>query len=306
MCYSAQVYAEVRKLERTLGVKIDPDWYAAEFWTGRGKAPGKRPRMPRAMEREALAHAPADIQRAVREADQAEIHQLTAELFKQRARVVTAERSLKTRDTKKAREDVRIGSDKVAAAQRRLEELKSAAAGDRGRIYPGHYAMVVVREAHGYVARPMRYRCRLPGWTEAVERKYPGTYNARRDRLEASWGRVFGHSHGVVVATAFYEHVDRDGQDQVVEFRPDDGRDMIAACLWTRTTERDGAALYSFAAVTDDPPPEVLAAGHDRCIVPIRRGRLDDWLTPDPSNLAGLYDVLDDRERPHYAHREAA
>lgn len=306
MCYSAMVYAEVRKLERTLGVKIDPDWYAAEFWTKRGKDPGKRPRMPRALEREALAQAPTDIQEAIGEADQAEIHALTEELFKQRARVVAAERSLKTKETKKAREDVRIGSDKVAAAQRRLDELKAADAGNRGRIYPGHYALVVVREGGRHVARPMRYRCRLPGWTEAVERKYPGTYNARRDRLEASWGRVFGHTHGVVVARAFYEHVERDGQDQVLEFRPSDGRDMIAACLWTRTMERDGTELYSFAAVTDDPPPEVLDAGHDRCIVPIRRERLVDWLRPDASNLARLYDVLDDRERPYYEHREAA
>jgi hypothetical protein len=31
---------------------------------------------------------------------------------------------------------------------------------------------------------PMRYQCRMPGWTPAVERKYPGTYNARRDKLE--------------------------------------------------------------------------------------------------------------------------
>lgn len=27
------------------------------------------------------------------------------------------------------------------------------------------------------------YQCRLPGWNEAMERKYPGTYNARRDNL---------------------------------------------------------------------------------------------------------------------------
>jgi hypothetical protein len=26
MCYSAMVYAEIGKLERKLGIKIDPDW----------------------------------------------------------------------------------------------------------------------------------------------------------------------------------------------------------------------------------------------------------------------------------------
>ena len=307
MCYSAMVYAEIKQLERKLGIKVDPDWYAEEFWIKKGKDPYKRPRMLRALELAALSDAPPQIRAAIREADQAEINQLTQEAFKQRKRVADAERSLLAKETKKAREDVRIGSNKVEAAMRRLDELrKPASASGLGRIYPGYYALVLVREGDRYVVRPMRYQCRLPGWTEAVERKYPGTYNARRDKLESSWGKVFGHTHGVVLASAFYEHVEQDGQDVVLEFKPSDESDMIAACLWTRTTERDGTPLYSFAAVTDDPPEEVLAAGHDRCIIPIKRERLDTWLTPDPADLATLYAVLDDRERPYYEHRLAA
>lgn len=306
MCYSAMVQAEIRKLERTLGVKIDPDWYVEEFWIKRGKDPHKRKRMPRAGEREALAHAPPEIQAAIRASDQAEIDHLTREMFSQRARVVAAERSLQSKETKKAREDVRIGTAKVEAARNRLDELKTGGGGGLGRIYPGYYCPVVLCEDGRYVARLMRYQCRLPGWTEAVERRYPGTYNARRDRLEQSWGQVFGHSHGVVVATAFYEHVEQDGRNRILEFRPSDGRDMIAACLWTRSTGPDGSWLYSFATVTDEPPPEIAAAGHDRCIVPIRRERVEDWLMPDPGDLAVLYDVLDDRERPYFEHREAA
>lgn len=34
---------------------------------------------------------------------------------------------------------------------------------------------------------PMRYQCRLPGWNEIIERKFPSTYNARRDNLEKTW-----------------------------------------------------------------------------------------------------------------------
>jgi putative SOS response-associated peptidase YedK len=81
---------------------------------------------------------------------------------------------------------------------------------------------------------------------------------------------------------------------------------MIAACLWTRTTERDGSELYSFAAITDTPPAEVAAAGHDRCIVPIKAENLEAWLTPDAGNLAAMHAILDDRERPYYEHRAAA
>ena len=307
MCYSALVYAEIRKLERTLGIKIDPDWYVEEFWIRKGKDPGKRRKMPRAVELEAMALAPPGIAAAVAAADQAEIDQLTQLAFAQRKRVADAERSLQARETRKAREDIRIGTGKVEAAMRRLEELrKPPADAGRGRIYPGYWVPVVIREGGRYVARLMRYQCRLPDWTEAIERKYPGTYNARRDKLETSWGKVFGHGHGVMVASAFYEHVDRDGKDQVLEFRPSDGRDMIAACLWTRTVEQDGSELYSFAAITDTPPAEVAAAGHDRCIVPIKAQNLEAWLTPDAGSLAAMHAILDDRERPYYEHRAAA
>lgn len=54
------------------------------------------------------------------------------------------------------------------------------------------------------------------------------------------------------------------------------------------------------------PPPEVLMAGRDRCIVPIKSENVDASLNPDPSNLAAQYAILDDRERPYYEHRLAA
>jgi hypothetical protein len=33
--------------------------------------------------------------------------------------------------------------------------------------------------------------------------------------------------------------------------------------------------LWSFAAITDEPPQEVAAAGHDRCIIPIKEEHLN-------------------------------
>ena len=57
---------------------------------------------------------------------------------------------------------------------------------------------------------------------------------------------------------------------------------------------------------SDEPPPEVAAAGHDRCIIPIRPEDIDAWLNPHPANLAAQYSILDHRERPYYEHRKAA
>jgi putative SOS response-associated peptidase YedK len=81
---------------------------------------------------------------------------------------------------------------------------------------------------------------------------------------------------------------------------------MLVACLWSRWTAPGEPDLLSFAAITDEPPAEVAAAGHDRCIIPIREENLERWLRPDRRNLAALYATLDDRERPYYEHRLAA
>lgn len=77
-------------------------------------------------------------------------------------------------------------------------------------------------------------------------------------------------------------------------------------CLWSRWTAPGEPDLLSFAAITDEPPPEIAAAGHDRCIIPIKPENVDAWLNPDRSNLEAMYAILDDRDRPYYEHRLAA
>jgi putative SOS response-associated peptidase YedK len=164
----------------------------------------------------------------------------------------------------------------------------------------------------------MRYQCRLAGKPALHDIKFPGTYNARRDNLEGFWKGIFGVTHGILVANAFYENVNRhrmegralrDGEDVqniILEFNPQPRQPMLAACLWSHWTGPDAPDLLSFAAITDEPPPEVAAAGHDRCIIPIKPQHIEAWLNPQPGELAAQYAILDDRERPYYEHRLAA
>lgn len=185
------------------------------------------------------------------------------------------------------------------------------------RIYPMYYAPVMVWEQGRRVVKPMRYHCRPAGKPAFYDSKYLGCYNARRDNLEGFWKGPFGHTHGIVLATAFYENVSRHRLEQrdlaagereqnvVIEFRPRPEHLMHVACLWSRWTGPDGEELLSFAAITDEPPPEVSAAGHDRCIIPIRPENLDAWLNPQ-GDLDRAYAILDDRERPYYEHLLAA
>ena len=64
---------------------------------------------------------------------------------------------------------------------------------------------------------------------------------------------------------------------------------MLVASLWSKRTGKDEPVLLLFVAITDDPPAEVLAAGHERCIVPIKHEHIDAWLNPDPKNLPAMY-----------------
>jgi putative SOS response-associated peptidase YedK len=260
--------------------------------------------------------AEREIAALIAEGDAEEAHALEAELFKQKTRLTNAERSLRTKPTKKAAEDKRIAINKIDRAQHNLDDLRrKEPLPDDARIFPGQYATVMILQDGKRTLVPMRYQCRLPGWNQVMERKFPGTYNARRDNLEKTWGKLFGYRHGIMVVNAFYENVSRHRMEHrelapgekdenvVLEFRPNPPHDMLVACLWS-FDERDG--LYSFAAITDEPPREIAAAGHDRCIIPIKREHLDAWLNPDSADLTALHAILDDRDRPYYEHTALA
>jgi len=284
--------------------------YVKTFWIEKGRTPfRKRPKVPRAMEIEILRDGPAELADYVREWDRLEMADLEQEVWKQKRRVADAERALESKVTKKAQEDVRIGSDKMSKALARIEALKrTEPTASDSRMYPGYWVPVLVMEGGQLVLKPMRYQCRLPGWTEAVERKYPGTYNARRDKLESAWKDLFGHQHGLIIADVFYENVNGpDGQNRVLAFTPRDRESMLIACLWNQSPgQRGEPEFYSFAAITDEPEPEVSEAGHDRTIINIKPDYIADWLNPQAGDLQKLYRIFDDKRHPFYEHRVAA
>lgn len=310
MCYSAQVWQRYREYVKRFGAEIDINEFVRRYGA---RIEGAKERIPLGLDKEFLADpapAVAPIQALIRDWNAAETQRLERELFSQRRRVAEAERSLLARETKKAREDVRIGTTKGDAARRRLEDLRRTEPKARdSRIFPGWFTPVLVVQDGKRVLVPMRYQCRPAGKPSHYDRRYPGTYNARRDNLEGFWDGQFGHTHAIMIAERFYENVEAaDGSNRVLEFTPADGEPMLVACLWSRWTDPKGKEpdLLSFAAITDEPPPEVAEAGHDRCIVPLKPEHLDVWLQPEGRPLDELYAILDDRHRPYYEHRQAA
>lgn len=319
MCYSAHIIADYRRYVRMFGAHLSVREFVELFWH---RSRGTKVPIPKAME-DAFAEPASDAERDIKAMiDRFAAEQETRfqqELFKQRTRLVEAERKIASRPTKAAAESRRIAGDKIEWLVGKLADLRrKEPKDDDSRIFPGHYAPVMVMENGRRVMKPMRYQCRPAGKPANFDARFPRTYNARRDNLEGFWKDLFGYSHGVVIANAFYENVNRhrmEGRELapgesvenvVLEFRPRPTQDMLVACLWSRWTSPGEPELLSFAAITDEPPPEVAAAGHDRCIIPIRPEHVDAWLSPDASNLGSLHKILDDRERPFYEHRLAA
>jgi putative SOS response-associated peptidase YedK len=319
MCYSAQIQADYRRYVRTFGAHMDIEEFARLYFE---RAEGSKAKIPKAVDdafREPQTDAESEIRALIDRYNQDQTTKLEQELFKQRTRLADDERTLKSKVTKAATESVRIATAKIEASLRRLEDINRTEPEPRdSRIFPGTYAPVLVMENGRYVVKPMRYQCRVAGKPANYDVKYPGTYNARRDNLEGFWKPCFGYTHGVLLVDVFYENVkkakyentllethDRD-ENVVLEFRPSNGQFMHVACLWSRWTAPRQPDLLSFAAITDVPPPEVEAAGHDRCIVPIKVENIEAWLNPSQSNLNAMYAILDDRDRPYYEHRLAA
>ncbi|CAM2198555.1 Abasic site processing protein (plasmid) [Paraburkholderia kururiensis] len=319
MCYSAQIEADYKKYVRTFGAHMSIREFARLY---RERISDSTIHIPKAVDRwfaDPASEGEREIAELIARFNLEQSGKLEQEMFKQRKRLADAERSLLVKQTKSANESRRIAKDKIEALLRRLDDLRRIEPRDRdARIFPGHYVPVIIMEDGQRVVKPMRYQCRPAGKPAFYDRKFPATYNARRDSLERFWKGLFGRHHGLMVINAFYENVSRARMEHrelqagerdenvVLEFRPSPSTTMLVACLWSHWQSPGEPDLLSCAAITDEPPPEVAAAGHDRCVIPVRQENMDAWLTPSPGDLQAQYAILDDRERPYYEHRLAA
>ncbi|MBL6752216.1 MAG: hypothetical protein ISP90_16980 [Nevskia sp.] len=116
MCYSAQAWAAYQRYVREFGAHIAFQDFV-RIYGHRGIDP--RIRIPKAMDA-AFAHPQTAEERRVKalinEWDAGQARKLEADLFKQRARLVDAERKLKAKPTKAAAESKRIAAEKISWA----------------------------------------------------------------------------------------------------------------------------------------------------------------------------------------------
>jgi putative SOS response-associated peptidase YedK len=319
MCYSVRVRQNLKHLSRRYEAEVD--WEAFED-AYRRRAEGEDIKMSRDLQRN-FTNPDTDIQKRtagyIAQYLKAKKTEWESEVFAQKRRIAVAEEALAKKETKKAREDIRIGTAKSQGLLERLADLRRIEPNNEdARIFPMMYAPVLIRENDTTIIRPMRYACRLAGKPADYDKRFPGTYNARRDSLDDYWSKVYGQHHAVTVISGFYENVqlhvyehrelapDEKAENLVLEFDPQPSSDMLVACIWDWWTKPNEPELYSFAAITDEPLPEVAATGHQRTIITIQEQYLSEWLAPGALSKERLEHILSDKEAPYYVHQIAA
>lgn len=326
MCYSALVNQHAKNLGLTYKARIQIDMFDDIF---KGRLDGNGAKISAAMEAPFLEKpkSPVELRIAknIRAFHAAEIKKSTKELEAQELRLATAEKSLAGKVTKKAQNDQRIATNKIEKLRYKIERLKSGKLSESdSRIYPGQYAPLVFEQDGERWVAPFRYLLRPKGHPEDFDRRYSGCYNARRDNLAGNfWKPIFGRNHGILEIKSFWENVakeeyekrqrrklkalkgDADSENIILRFDPTGLDKMIVPCIFDFNTEGD-FPLQSFALITDEPNPEIAAAGHDRTPIIMKPEHLDRWLKTPTQDLKSFNIVFDDKQPTFFEHEVAA
>ena len=140
MCYSALVEAAYQEYVRRFGADVSIKEFVKLY---AGRHGGEPIRVPKAMDAAfARPHTPdeREIHALIQAHDTAQVATLEQTLFKQKKRLADAERSLQSKSTKKALEDQRIATTKIAWAKGKLADIK------RSEFGVGGYAPAVSDE----------------------------------------------------------------------------------------------------------------------------------------------------------------
>lgn len=301
MCYSSLVNRALKKTAARYGAKINVDAFV-DLYRMRASDPSLK--IPAGMDACTIdvgGMAGKTIEQYIREFSTTENARTQQALEDLHAEITELEQRLKVKVTK-------TGQTQLEAKLRKRAKLSAAASkpsGENYRIYPFYFAPVIIASGDTRALVPMRYRV-LPRTGVEVPSQY-NVFNARRDSLMSArnWKPLFGQQHAIFPFSQFYEWVERDGRKIELSFAPDGYSEMWAASLYEESKTEHGV-IRSFAMVTDEPPAEVAAAGHDRCPVFLQESLFDEWLIPTRHSPAELDALLEHKQPTYYSNALAA
>jgi putative SOS response-associated peptidase YedK len=332
MCYSAMVEQNAKKLALRYKARIQTELYADLF---KRRLTGEKLYLNKGFESAFLlgkdsgaGFAPGEIEKQVDHDIRAwhaqQVTELEQAIFTQKKRLADALRSLEVKTTKKAQNDERIAKNKIDKYLSDLDKHRHLSAQSEStsdnRIFPLHYASVLALDGAGNkIVLPVRYLMRPADKDESFDVKFNGCYNARLDSLDRVpwWKQTLGKHHGIMLVRKFYENVATETylknfelkndavkkkKNLVLCFEPENVEFMFIPVLWDIWKKPGHPTLYSGALITDEPAPEIAAAGHDRTPIFLQEAAIDDWLHC-AGPMTEIHQVLARRERPHYSHR---
>jgi len=159
---------------------------------------------------------------------------------------------------------------------------------ENNQIYPNYFCPIICKPDHDHnMILPMRYRIRPHDSNKEIPSKF-NVFNARLDSLgsRSTWKNLFGKKHCLIPLYKFFEWVNHAGKKTLISFFPENNELLLAPGLYDVWYDKEhDFHMHSFAIITTDPPPEVLAMKHDRCPVILKEECYNDWLNPHALSL---------------------
>lgn len=309
MCFSAQIEMQFDEYVKMTGAEIDYDQFKEIYGAGVSDASIKPIRALDLRFARPKNAAELELRNLVMQLRAVRIAKLDEKIKEQRELLAAAQAKMATKPTKAAAKDLEVKPRNIKGFENRKELLQKWEPTVRDdRVYSFESAPIVMMVDGKPKVRLARYHCRQNGMPASIDKEKDGLYNARRNNLDRWWRNEFGSTHALLLVRSFYENVrDAENKNKLLHFTPNPAGLMLIACVYSVWQDpAGGRPLLSFAAVTDEPPPEVKAAGHDRMIINIQPENVHRWLTPEGRSDDELQAILSDRQRPYYAHEVLA
>jgi putative SOS response-associated peptidase YedK len=143
-----------------------------------------------------------------------------------------------------------------------------------GESFRRHHGLVVMRGFFEWVAAKQLVKAGRVTMEE-IKQEFERQKTVRRMKMKQA-GRPYKPTRTELTEAGF--------RKVAISFKPDPEQELFVPTLFSKQTGPSGVSRYGFAIVTDDPPAEVQAAGHDRCPIFLLRDAADHWLSQPPTS----------------------
>lgn len=161
-----------------------------------------------------------------------------------------------------------------------------------GDCYQRRHGIVVMKEFYEWVVvRDLIKAGKVS--LEEVKQLFEEQKKARKARLSAA-NRPYKPTRAELTEATF--------RKVVISFRADSQSELLVPVIFSQVTRPNGQVRRGFAIITDDPPAEVEATGHDRCPVILSEEGAQSWLRAPLQEVDQSDEILAQRSKLTFSH----